>query len=128
MGGLILSKVNRLINIELDELWEWDIEINNLNPILEPLTIITNIINKEGREIDNKLEDREKYNEISISSRLNSIIIMFFRHQHILIILSDSINMIIEIWEFSTSKVDILFKLLRTYGNIDVFIWNFVCN
>lgn len=47
---LVLSKVNKFIKIEFDELWEWEDEINNLNPNLEPLTIITNIISKDERD------------------------------------------------------------------------------
>lgn len=46
--------------MEFDELWEWDIEINRLRPILEPLTIITNIISKDGNDIVIKFMVKEK--------------------------------------------------------------------
>lgn len=59
-GELVLSKVNILMWIEFVELWECDKEINNLNPILDPLTIITNIIIKEDIEILRREEDNEK--------------------------------------------------------------------
>lgn len=59
--------------------------------------------------------------EIKRSSNLRSIIIMFLRHQHILIILIKIIIKVIEIEEFSTSKVDILYKLFRTFDRLIIF-------
>lgn len=47
-----LTKVKMLINMELDELWELDIVTNNLSPILEPATIIVNMISKDDKEIN----------------------------------------------------------------------------
>lgn len=122
MELLILSYVNILINFELDELCEWDIEISNLIAIEEPLTIIINIINNIDIEnIDIFIVIIINKEIINISS-LNIIKIIFFRHQHILIILIKII--IFVILDFSTSKVDIFYKLLRTFGNINFFINN----
>lgn len=39
------------MNKVLDELCVWDIEMRRLNPNLEPLTIITNIISNDNSEI-----------------------------------------------------------------------------
>lgn len=69
-------------------------EIRSLNPILDPLTIITNIIINDGREIFEIEKDKEKNKVININSNLNSKIMIFFRHQHILIILKDNIIVI----------------------------------
>lgn len=35
----------------MDELWDRDNETNNLNPILDPLAINTNIINNDDKDI-----------------------------------------------------------------------------
>lgn len=69
------------------ELWEWEIDTNKLNPILDPLTIITNIINKEVDELMLVVNTIIENNVIIKSSILNNIRIILFRHQHILIIL-----------------------------------------
>lgn len=81
--------------------------INSLNPILEPLTIIANIIKSdEIDEID--MDDIISINsDIIIISNLNSIKMIFLRHQHILAVLIIIINNNILIYRFSTSKVDI---------------------
>lgn len=102
-----------LIKIDCDELWEWDNLTSNLNPILDPLTIIVRIIrrvDKDIGEIDSaKLVKSDKIK----SSNLRSIGIIFFRHQHILIILVMIIIFIKFIFRFSTSKVDILINYLE---------------
>lgn len=97
-----------LMYIELEELCDRDRDTNNLNPILDPLAIKTNMINSDDKEINESDVDKRKYKEISSSSKLNNIGIMFFRHQHILKILSKIIVNSNFILEFSTSKVDIL--------------------
>jgi len=61
---------------------------------------------KDGRFVSEV--DKEKNNVNKISSRLRSIIIIFFRHQHILNLLIMIMIFIRLILEFSTSKVDIL--------------------
>lgn len=66
-----------------------------------------------------------EYNVVINNSKLNNIIIIFFRHQHILIILIISIIFINKIIRSSTSKVDILIKLYRTFGN-NIIVRNFV--
>lgn len=55
-----LSKVSKFMKIEFVELCEWDVEISKLNPILDPLTIIINIIIRDDIDIDNKDEERKK--------------------------------------------------------------------
>lgn len=72
-------------------MWEWDIDTIKLNPILDPLAIIVNMINKEEREVEINELDRKKYVEINNSSILNNMEIIFFRHQHILKILKSNI-------------------------------------
>lgn len=91
-----LSNVNILINIEFDELWECDIETNNLKAILDPLTIKTNIISKDDVEEYERFIEREVNKVIISNSNLNIIKIIFFRHQHILIILIVIIILVIK--------------------------------
>lgn len=87
---------------EFDELCEWDNETKRLKAILDPLTIITNII------ININMDDNERFIHIIINkviiniSNLNIIIIIFFRHQHILINLI--INIIFIIMNFLHPK------------------------
>lgn len=88
------------MKIEFEELWEWDIAINSLNPNLEPITIITNMNIREDKDINEIEYDREKYNVIKSNSNLNNIIIILFRHQHILIILKMIIIIVKFIFEF----------------------------
>lgn len=59
-GVRFLSKVSKFIKIEFVELCEWDVEISKLNPILDPLTIIINIIIRDDIDINNKDEDKKK--------------------------------------------------------------------
>ena len=115
---IVLSNVIILIGFVFNELCVYDIDTNNLKAILDPLTINTNIINKDNIEDVAIYIDIKVNNVIINSSNLNIIKIIFFRHQQILKILI--INMIF-IMIFSTSKVDILIKLFRTFGNI-IFI------
>lgn len=113
MEEKILTKVKILMKMELDELCELDMVTNNLSPILDPATIIVNIINKDDKEIwDNDILKKEN-NEISINSSLSNIVIIFFRHQHILKILKYNMDMLKLILDFSTSKVDIFINYLE---------------
>lgn len=105
---VFLTYISMLIDKEFDELWDRDRDTSNPKPILDPLAIITNIIKRDDKEINEKEEDMKKYNEINNNSSLRSIGIMFFRHQHILKILNEIIIVLNVILEFSTSKVDIL--------------------
>lgn len=89
-------------------MWDRDKDTNNPSPILDPLAIITSIINKDDNEINEKDDDKKKYSEINNSSSLSNIGMIFFRHQHILRILNVIIVDLNVILEFSTSKVDIL--------------------
>lgn len=89
-------------------MWDRDNEISNLKPILDPLAIRTSIIRSDDNEIDVNDKVINEYNEINVSSNLNNIKIIFFRHQHILIILKVIIITLRLILDFSTSKVDIL--------------------
>lgn len=84
---LILSKVNLLIYIEDDELWEFDIDTNKLNPILDLLTIVINIGIILKIDIILILIIMIIKIDNTNNSRLNRIKIIFFRHQHILEIL-----------------------------------------
>lgn len=104
------------------------IEISSLKPNLEPLTIITNIISNEDNEIIVIQQTIKKNMEINKSSNLKSIEIIFFRHQHILKILIIIIKNLKLIKDYSTSKVDILNKLIRTFGKFSFFIRSFFCN
>lgn len=61
----------------------------------------------DGNDVVEIDKVKKEYREISRSSILNSIKMMFFRHQHILRILSKIIVSLNSIREFSTSKVDI---------------------
>lgn len=73
--------------MEFEDLWDRDRDERRLKPIDDPEAIKTNI-NK--REIEEKIwldEERMKNNEIIVNSKLNNMMIMFFRHQHILKIL-----------------------------------------
>lgn len=87
---------------EFDELCECDNETKRLKAILDPLTIITNII------ININMDDNERFIHIIINkviiniSNLNIIIMIFFRHQHILINLI--INIIFIIMNFLHPK------------------------
>lgn len=80
----------------------------SLRPNLDPLTIITSIINSDEIDKIDIFIIKIMNNDIINNSILNNIKIIFFRHQHILItlIIIMKINMFIS-W-FSTSKVDIL--------------------
>lgn len=74
-----------LMNRVLEDLWEWEIDTRSLSPILDPLTIIVKIIsNVNGGDILNE-NDIVINIVIRSSSNLNRSMIMFFRHQHILI-------------------------------------------
>lgn len=86
----------------------WDIATNNLSPILDPLTIKVKIISRV--KFEDSLSDMAIVinKEINNSSNLISIMMIFFRHQHILISLIVIIIFMNIILEFSTSKVDIL--------------------
>lgn len=99
----------------MEELWEWDIDTSNLNAILDPLTINTNIISNDDNDDIDKFIESDVNKVIIKSSSLNIIRMIFFRHQHILVILM--VIIIFVIFRFSTSKVDILYKLFRTFGN-----------
>lgn len=94
-------------------MWRWEIETNNLNPKLDPLTIIANIISKD------EIEDKGNSIIIVVNkdiiniSNLNNIKIILFRHQHILNILIIIIIRRRLIYRFSTSKVDILLNYLE---------------
>lgn len=94
-------------------------DTNNLKPNLEPLTIIANITNKD--EIDDKeiIVIRIVNKDIINISKLRSIKMILFRHQHILrvLIITIIINKFID--RLSTSKVDIFIKLFRTFVNIN---------
>lgn len=46
------------MKIEFVELCEWDIEISNLNPTLDPLTIIISIIIRDDIDIVSKDDDK----------------------------------------------------------------------
>lgn len=92
---------------ELDELCECEIDTRNLNPILDPLTIMANMSNNTiEEELDVVIIILVNRDIISISN-LNNIKMIFLRHQHILEVLMIIIIIIIFIIEFSTSKVDI---------------------
>lgn len=96
-------------------------EINSLKPVLDPLIIIANINKREyNDDVDSNMIMSVNIDIISNSS-LNNIMIMFFRHQHILIILIIIRVFMKGILEYSTSKVDIFVKLYRTYVNINLF-------
>lgn len=116
------------MKIVFEELWEWDIEINNLSPSLDPLTINTNIIIIEDKDINGIMYDKVKYNVIRNNSKLNNIIIILFRHQHILKILSNIIIIIKFIWRIFYIQSRYFNKLFRTFGNSNIFVWNFICN
>lgn len=116
-----------LMMLDFDELCVCVKEINMLKPNLDPLTIITNIINNEDDEDCSEDNIIIRNNDIIRSSNLNSMGIINFRHQHILIILIIMVVLIKVIHEFSTSKVDILFKLFRTFVDIRIFVRFFIC-
>lgn len=80
----MLSNINLLIEFELEELWENDIDTKSLNPNLEPLTIIANIIRREDKDDIDIYIDIIVNSDIINISNLNNIKIIFFRHQHIL--------------------------------------------
>lgn len=81
----------------------------SLRPNLDPLTIIANIINKDIIDDDVIIISIIMNRVIIIISNLRSIKMIFFRHQHILIVPIIIMNIIILILRFSTSKVDIFY-------------------
>jgi len=83
-----------LMNIELDDLWVWHIATNRLRPILDPLTINVRIMNNDNEGDNLRENDRFMNIEINMSSNLRRSMIMFFRHQHILIILMSVIVLV----------------------------------
>lgn len=85
-----------------DELCECDKDTRSLKAILDPLTIIVNIIINISME-DNGIFIDTIINKVIINiSSLNIIIMIFFRHQHILINLI--ISMIFVIMNFLHPK------------------------
>lgn len=84
MKSIFLSKVIILIYIEEEELCEFVIDTNNLNPRVDPLTIIAIIINTLNIDIvDIFIIIIIKIDKINISN-LSKIRIKFFRHHNIL--------------------------------------------
>lgn len=76
------------MKLDCDELCECDKLTNNLSPILDPLTIMVNMISNDDSDIKDVDKDILMNNDIINSSNLKSIGIILFRHQHILIILT----------------------------------------
>lgn len=102
-----------MIYCEFEDLCKWDIDTRRLRPILDPLTIITNIISNDEIDHVDIVSIKEVNNDIISISKLNNIKIIFFRHQHILSILIIIMINIKFIFRFSTSKVDILLNYLE---------------
>lgn len=101
-------------------------DTNRLNPILDPLTIIASIISKKEYEDKDNISIIAVNSDIINISSLNNIRIILFRHQHILSVLIIIISNKMLILDFSTSKVDIFIKLLRTFVNTDNYSWNII--
>lgn len=117
-----------LIYKEFEELCEFDIDTNSVRPILDPATIIVNIISKEDIEIcKNEILIKEN-SEININSNLRSIKRIFFCHQHILKILRSNMDILKLIKDFSISKIDIFYKLFRTFDKISFSYRDFFYN
>lgn len=116
-----------MIGYELDELCECEIETSRLNPILDPLTIIANIIKRDDTDDIEIVFIMIVNIDIINNSNLRSIRIIFFRHQHNLAVLIIIMSIIILIIEYSTSKVDVLVKLFRTFDNINYLTRNIFC-
>lgn len=116
------------MNVEFDELCECDIETNNLNPALDPLTIIVNIISRDERDLWEIDIDIFVNSDIINNSSLRSIGIIFFRHQHILAILVMIIIFIILlIFRIFYIQSRYFIKLFRTFVNIIVIYSYFFC-